>query len=280
MNVEMYNKLEKEAISRLPNRIIEASQSITFDRLGYPSRVSSTKELWKYADAMQEQRTRTNYDMLYGLTNREFELVTKVTEKTRQITKEHCDREVIPASSVLRAVLAYRAVEVLGKQSVLEIGPGSGYLGAMLIADGYDYHSVENSQGFHLWQSLLFGEKYQIYWWDYITKEPPKVDLYVANHVLNEMHPMALKYTLSKASDLFVIENFGGEIISTTNNTKSLIQSYGYSEAGYGAATLMYKGELPKYSAGLMVSNRWDDLLKLWGGSIPETEDEKFWSSI
>ncbi len=280
--VAEYDAQERAALDRLPNRIVEAARTVVYDHLGYPGRVTNVRQLWKYADAMQEARTRLNYDILGGLTEQEFKLVCAITGRVANITTAHCDRTVTPASSLLRAVIAYRAIKALDPQpkTVLEFGPGSGYLGYMLMDDGFTYHAVENCQAFYLWQQMLFGEwGHSIPWWDWFTQPAPEADLYVANHTLNEMHPTALKYAVHWAPGLWIVENFGGQVTSTDQATRAVFRAAGYHETNRYNCAIMHKGREPKFEEYRKYTRNWDDLLELWGGSVPMTEDERFWEA-
>jgi hypothetical protein len=105
--------------------------------------------------------------------------------------------------------------------TIFEIGPGSGYLGAMLIAAGHRYLSSDIAQGFYLWQShlgrTLAGHDFvegalqpsypyptgarvvHMPWWHYATlyrsAPVPEVDIVVSDHALGEMHPYAMRYS-------------------------------------------------------------------------------------
>jgi len=282
-----YNNAEAVASSILPNRIIEASQNAVFDRLGYPSRVSSIKELWKFADAMQEQRAQTTFSLLgEGLTEEEFSLFSTIVKKVKGLTSSYCDRTITPASSLLRAILPFRAIRAFGeKRNILELGPGSGYLGALLLHSGYNYHSVEVSQGFALWQRLLFNSHEGgpcIPWWTWMTEPLEGFSLFTANHALNEMHPWALCFALRRAeaaSAPWVIESFGGEVISSNKQTSSFFHKFNYLEAFRSPISFMMpKAKKPPIALPLKLTRSWDDLLSVWGGSLPQTEDEHFFT--
>jgi hypothetical protein len=274
-----YDALEAAAIKRTPNRIVEASQTTVFDKAGYPTRISGLDEVWKFADAMQEGRTRRNYERLDGLTEWEFELVCQITQRVERLTRDYCGVQITPASSLLRAVLAYRALEALNPRPhhIIEIGPGSGYLGQMLIMSGKDYYSVENCQAFIMWQRLLFGaEAKQIPWWHWMTEPVPPIDLFVANHVINEMHPIALRYAIRVAPDMFLIESFGGTGLRTDQASINKFMADGFHQVEYGGVTVMHRGEPPRFKPSEKLTRGWDDLLNLWGGHVPMTRDEQF----
>jgi len=281
-----YDLEEQKALSLLPNRIIEASQSVVFDRLGYPTRVESIKELWKYADAMQEQRSRTTFDLLGGgLTEEEFRLFTIIVEKVEFLTERHCDRLVTPASSLLRAFLPFRAIRSFESKVnvILELGPGSGYLGALLHETGYSYHAVEVCQGFALWQRLLISDKHaHTPWWKWMTEPFEGIELFTSNHALNELHPWSLCFALHRASRAkapWIIECLGGQITSSNKQTLDLFSKFNYSGFRSPTIFMMPQGQLAPPLLPLKLTRSWDDLLPVWGGSLPQTEDEFFFTS-
>ena len=58
---------------------------------------------------------------------------------------------MVATGSILRALLIVRTLKALypeKKRLVFEIGHGSGYVGALLLADGYAYASTDIVQAF------------------------------------------------------------------------------------------------------------------------------------
>jgi SAM-dependent methyltransferase len=98
---------------------------------------------------------------------------------------------------------------------ILEIGPGSGYLGLLLANDGHQYFAMDAAQAFYLYQKKLwldiYGSDYfdssestsrpdtakvtHIPWWQFanLSIPIPDVDVVTINHALTEMHPQAVK---------------------------------------------------------------------------------------
>ena len=137
------------------------------------------------------------------------------------------------------------------RPAILEIGPGSGYLGAMLFLEGYPYAATEITQGFYIFQSGLWshlassgfrelaledgvfadideltaGSMVHIPWWDFFNSQyrdiRAVVDVVTPNHVLCEMHPHALMYLLRLSNHLlersttlpsFLFEGWGSDV--------------------------------------------------------------------
>ena len=98
---------------------------------------------------------------------------------------------------------------------ILEIGPGSGYLGLLLANDEHQYFAMDAAQAFYLYQKKLWSDIYgadyfdysesssrldtakvtHIPWWQFanLSIPIPDVDVVTINHALTEMHPQAVK---------------------------------------------------------------------------------------
>jgi hypothetical protein len=134
----------------------------------------------------------------------------------------------VPAGSILAAVLALRHVRLMfpdaASTTILEVGPGDGSLGAMLILAGYNYVATDVSQAFYLVQSNLFsrvggqrfvemvtddrdltsitkitgGSAFHVPWWKFASGQPDSINLALdcvfGSAVFCEMHQFALGY--------------------------------------------------------------------------------------
>ena len=102
-----------------------------------------------------------------------------------------------------------------GPLRILEIGPGSGYLGMLMANDGHQYFAMDAAQALYLYQEKLWSDIYGADYFDYsesssrpdnakVTHIPwwrfanlsipiPDVDIVTINHALCEMHPTAVK---------------------------------------------------------------------------------------
>lgn len=283
---QSYDAAESEAMKRLPNRVIEAARAVAFQAVGYPTRVASVEELWRYADAMQEHRLRGTFDAIGGLTEGEFELVSQVTKVVADLTQTLCRHRVVPGASLMAAVPVYRAVKLHLRNggSVFELGPGSGYVGALLAADGYRYSSSDVAQAFFLWQGHLLRavrpgiENFQYPWWEWMTlASPPAFDVFTANHMLNEMHGHSLIYTGRTAKQMlgergvFLVENFGSTLLRANDVTRSALQALG-----------IYVNEIGPIREQVSLTRGWSDLEAMWAehGGVPRSDDERFFDSL
>jgi len=280
-SIEEYDMAEKAAIARLPNRITECCRAVAFDAVGYPTRVGSLAELWRYADIMQEFMLRKMFDAIGGLTAHEFELVEEVTERVWNLTGNMCEKQLIPGASLISAVPVYRAINYIFPNGcrVFEMGAGSGYVGALLLCEGrHQYMTTDVSQAFSLWQMKLldeFGRDYRfIPWWEWMTLiDPPQVEVVTANHMLNEMHLHALSYLCRMAKRMivpggyFMAENFGSEVIRKNAETQKMFEK-----------TKLTAFAVRSGKSVVQPTVTWSDMLQFWQsyGGVPMSADEKF----
>lgn len=251
LDVETYDAAERAAAEKFPNRILQAFYPEMFMTLGYPIRVDRISQLWRYIDVMQETRTRFNVDvLLQGLTAEEFELFKRVTRIVDDHAGEQFGMRAHATAALSRAIHALRLIKIAtGSQrpTVLEVGPGCGYLAMLLLMEGYPYIGTDVVQAFYLYQSHMLshvatqvrelaaedgdiltveqpkpGTAIHIPWWKWTTLTPERVRLsagiMTSNHVLCEMHPSSLAYLAVLGHRIlsnhpgggqFVFENWG-----------------------------------------------------------------------
>jgi hypothetical protein len=270
LKISDYNKIEEKAISLLPNRVIEAFQPTEFYDSGYPTRVNSSDELWKYVDVMHEKRFESNVlvGLGGGLTQEEFDDFKRLTQKIYDFTLNEFDKPFVARNSVSRSFIIYRAIKAIYNgytPTVFELGAGCGYLGALLISENWPYYSTDNAQAFYLYQNRLWNyfsnnelreileftsipdEKkakvVHIPWWNFFLQDMPNsVDLITCNHMLAEMNPIALKYSVYRMRNLLtksdsiesgppkllMFEHWGGENTNTKENVFKELMNAGF----------------------------------------------------
>lgn len=268
LSPEYYDSQEAEGRIHLSNRVIEAFQPDVFNVLGYPTRVTDERELRRYVDVMHETRLRrTVDDLLGGLTTREFATFQDLVRFTADLTAALFGRPLHCENALLRAFNIYRYVAAAEPDVVLEIGPGSGYLGLLLIHGGTGYVAVENTQAFYLAQNRLWGAAagerlvelaqepvtlrealaragrgcvVHVPWWKVVDLDPGSIEaqigLVTANHCLAEMHENALGYYLRLAHRLlapgrgsFVFEGWGYDIRRSVESVAREFDTAGFS---------------------------------------------------
>ncbi|MCL0053712.1 hypothetical protein M1N45_01780 [Dehalococcoidia bacterium] len=234
LGVAEYDSAEQKAISVMPNSIIESVQSIVFQDIGYPARVGHEAELFKYVEVMHPFEFEDHFsNLLGGITKGEFELLTDLTTEVSQFTQYSYGRKYLARASLLGGLNVFRHIRYLfgeARPAVFEIGPGNGYLGALLIRSGYPYGATDVSQAFYLYQSHLWnfisggnltemahgtkgengsgfslaasGGATHLPWWEFVRLRPdavPEIDVVTCNRALCEMHSSSLGFALNIA---------------------------------------------------------------------------------
>ena len=225
--IENYNRIEDESIRSFSNYLVRAFAPITFNNLNFQTDIKSQNELWKYIDTQHEGRYFENMALLGGgITESEFELLQEAVDICMKFTKT-IGKELIPINALTRSLISYRAIKSyftsLNKApSVLEIGAGSGYLGLLCGISGWWYSSLDVSKSLVTYQNTLWnfagfkvkfaevGVTYsdsnflQIPWWVWCNTESPlpNREIVVANHVIQEMAPLSLSFTIRRSRDL------------------------------------------------------------------------------
>jgi hypothetical protein len=253
LDVETYDVAERAAAEKYPNRILQAFYPEMFATLGYPARVERVDQLWRYIDVMHETRTEFNTEqLLHGLTTEEFELFKRVTRLVDKHATQQYGIRAHPTAALLRALHVLRLIKIVtgsARPTVLEVGPGCGYLAMLLVMEGFPYIGTDVVQAFYLYQNQMLslvtknlrelaaenrdilsvdqpepGTAIHIPWWKWVTLTPDKIRLaagiMTSNHVLCEMHPSSMAY-------LAVV---GRKILSNhPNGGKFVFDNWGYN---------------------------------------------------
>lgn len=254
LKISTYDEREAQALRDLSNDHIRAFSPVTFIQAGYPIRVDHDSALVRYVDTMQELNSVRAHHEVMPFTGAEAEIVRAVCDGVADLTERQLGRRTRPWMGPLATMKLFRAIQhvsaTLGREklAILELGPGSGYLGAMLLKCGHAYASMDITQGFYIWQSRLMehiapGEFHEgaeddawpykrsaralhIPWWDFARiyrGEPPQFDIIVCDHALGEMHVYALRYVPQLArlmlehasSGLFMYTSIGAPHVSS-----------------------------------------------------------------
>ena len=234
--------LEAERINRqdLPNVAIEAFSLAWWESCGYPHRIESSSELWKFHNQMHDGRFEVNSTLIGEIDSQLQETINSAADILVRYTKStfgfaDCARESF-SRAILQFNYLHRLNRDLSSMRVLEIGPGNGYLGLLLGIHGVRYWSLEASQAFYMYQNSLwnyaFGNSYingitrreslsstiieHIPYWDICKRDYifPNITHISANHVISEMNPLAIHricdiITRSKTPPTIVIEGLG-----------------------------------------------------------------------
>ena len=238
-----YRNNERSGRATLSPRAVQAAAPVTFQHIGYPDKVESESDILWYADAMHEADGDPAKVMSddFLVSPDEWALTMEIGEIVERLTKEQFGRAVRPWSAPLFALHPFRMIEEIAaiaerKLTIYEIGPGSGYLGALLIRAGHRYLSTDVAEGFYLWQSRLQeacapGEFVEmahlddfstledpgarvvhVPWWThgsfYLHRCPFDVDIVMCDHTLGEMSSMGLRYTVRASYDMLQKSRF------------------------------------------------------------------------
>ena len=290
LSTQAYDSAENKALERMPNRIIECSGTVTFSSLGYPTRITSQAALGRYVDVMHEGRAEATFrQFLKGVSEEEFDLLRDVSEAVASNAEQNYGRRAIATGSLLRALVIVRAIKALypDKTSlVFEIGHGCGYVGALLMADGYAYASTDIAQAFYIYQNHLLnrlrpgkvtelavtgggldaatnvkpGHALHIPWWKFYQANPTPpfaVNAVTCNHALAEMHPNSLSYVLkfarmllSKPDSAFVFEGWGSTVSTPIWAIAKRFSDLGYTIAHNNITGSVFVPEASDFTAG------------------------------
>jgi len=217
--VEKYNQAERAGRATVSNRAIESFSLEVFTTLGYPCRIDDESELWRYHDVMQEGRFKQNLRLIGSYSEHEFDLITRTAKQILSFSERHLPIRNSGKHALTRSLYQYQLLTKYrphdGPLRILEIGPGSGYLGLLIANDGHQYFAMDAAQAFYLYQKKLWSDIYgsdyfdysesssrpdttkvtHIPWWQFanLSIPIPDVDVVTINHALCEMHPQAVK---------------------------------------------------------------------------------------
>ncbi len=260
--VEKYNQAEREGRSTVSNRVIEAFGLEVFGTLGYPFKVNDESELWRYHDVMQEGRFDANLCLISNYTDHEFALITRTARQILSFSERHLPIRNSGKHALTRSLYQYQLIMKNrphdGPLKILEIGPGSGYLGLLLANDGHQYFAMDAAQAFYLYQKKLWSDIYgsdyfdysesssrpenakvtHIPWWRFanIAIPLPEVDIVTINHALAEMHENAVRTIFSRMytmwgddhKKLVIAESLGYDYFKRKNIMFTNIRKLGF----------------------------------------------------
>lgn len=233
-SIDDYNA--EEAVARCEASYVElqAFAPSTFAITNFPSIVTQERELARYVDwnnsASNAEYFKPNHfvrgpSVETAFTPAEAEIAGRVGDCVASLTANRYGRAMRPISALLAQFGLFRAIMALQPRldrplGVFEVGPGNGYLGAMLVAAGLRYACMDNAQALYLWQNRLLAEcagddfhewvgggrpadssRHRVQhlpWWHYLRLRhdcPFKADVFVSNTNLGEMNHGALLYT-------------------------------------------------------------------------------------
>jgi hypothetical protein len=239
LTIERYDHAEAEARVGLSIPELMAFRSVAFDSVGWPTRISDERELLRYVDHNFEAEVPALYQAgatfdpigyRNAFTLDEQALIAAISDRVADLTERSFGRRIRPMTNLLVQTGPFRVMAQLAsalkqKQlAVFEVGPGAGYLGAMLAQTGHRYFSYDVAQSLYLWQSRLLqavsgadcrelagldaaaaaralseARIVHLPWWNYVkmlSGTPARVDVVYSNSNLSEMTHVALRHVL------------------------------------------------------------------------------------
>ena len=277
ISIEQYDQMQEVALEHVGNDVAWAFTPVTFGANGYPSAVRREGHLIRYADPMKEHLSRNlsekdQFLRLYSLRTRftpdEAKLIVAIRERVASVCQSRFGRRIVPINSAVCAIGLFRVLSAIGRcypnlnrpLSVLEVGPGSGYLGSLLIEAGFQYAAADATQAFYLWQNRLFAELAgnnfveqaltpvgsappvakvtHIPWWNFLTgvfAMPLAVDVVVCEQALCEMHAWAMRYTLQAARHVLRNSDVKAFVFSGHGHPQNSVEDVerSFAEAGF-----------------------------------------------
>ena len=162
LDLQTYRANELLAKSMIPHwRIAQTHNLDHFERAGFPVRIGSFRELGPIVDTMQEKRFARYVSELGGLSDAEYDTTLAACRDAVlfQMTFLPHRCPVLPISTLLSALALYKKLRGVHEtfRSVLEIGPGCGYLSFLLKhhLPLKNYSQIEACESFYILQNLV-----------------------------------------------------------------------------------------------------------------------------
>jgi hypothetical protein len=258
MLITHYDEAERRAIHVANYPAIRAFAPAHFRLTNFPDRVTEERELVRYADIMNEFEDEAFYYEQKLYSKPEIALMRDVSGVVEEVTAS-LGQSIQPFMSMFPPITMLRAVQSLKPASVLEVGPGSGYLGAYLIKSGFRYCAADNTQALYLWQNRFFSalthdftdyasapvnsdiaRVTHVPWWQFaeMYKAPPKFDVVVCDAALGEMDPFGAGYVVNLAFHVlrdshigaFLFRHIGEDRVSSPGYITSRFQKAGFKK--------------------------------------------------
>jgi hypothetical protein len=172
LDPDTYRVSERLAKAQMPAWQIAQTHAVDhFERVGFPVRVTSIRELGPLLDTMQENRFALYMRELGGLTVEEYELILDSCRHAVLFQLNYFPQRdlILPISTLLSVFCLYKKLLGidLNFRSVLELGPGCGYLSYLLRHHEplENYSQIEACESFYLLQNLVnihcFGPSFE-----------------------------------------------------------------------------------------------------------------------
>lgn len=291
LSIENYRTAEARALSKLPYPAVLAFRPAAFNLRGFPAVISAEQELAWFVDIMNETASREAYLKTERYSEHEIALIERVIAQVHFLCERLFDRRIHPFMSLLRSFEMYRFTNFLARETgtehpkVLEIGPGSGYLGALFIQDATFYHAMDNTQSLYLWQNRLFEELagksftetadhkcpeisspnrvVHVPYWHfaqlYAAEKKPQYDVVVCDRAFGEMDTWAVHYIVNLAREMLrgskigalVFSHIGEPLVTTRDALSSHLAQNGFTHFEFENERPVSKSTLSAYVSPL-----------------------------
>tara|TARA_B100000989_G_scaffold261348_1_gene212349 strand:- start:150 stop:1307 length:1158 start_codon:yes stop_codon:yes gene_type:complete len=243
LDIQNYISAEKKYIKKNPIFVYKNFYPKHLIEHGFYQDIHDLSDIWKYADTMHWHRLDETFKLLSSLTETEVADCKNVIEKVKNITNKYCNKIVLGTTPTLRALLTTRVIEKIqnkDKNNILEIGPGSGMVGAFSLLRGNNYVAIENASPLFYWQNIFLknfsqnttdlldldnNKDYEqsnfihIPWWSAVDERlifKKKFDFIILNHCITEITSQAFNFYIYlikkflKDDGKIIVEGWGG----------------------------------------------------------------------
>jgi hypothetical protein len=161
-----YDLHESNGTAKFPLPIIAAFRPITFEQVGFATRIKDASEILRYADWNHEQFGPKLFArgaiypavcFVNSFSADEWAMIEGLGQSVARMTKTRCGQAVRPVTTLMNAISPLRIIHRLGEihgkaMTIFEVGPGMAYVGPMLAKVGHRYRCFDVTQAFCLWQ--------------------------------------------------------------------------------------------------------------------------------
>jgi hypothetical protein len=172
IEVQDYRVAERSARSVIGSWWLAETHIVDhFARVGFPVRIESAHEVGQLLDTMQEKRFERFLAELGGLSPADADQYLWALTEAVKFQLAHLPKRqpIVPFSTMLSSLALYKKIVGFkpNVETVLEVGPGCGYLSFFLArhASLKSYDQVEACESFYVLQSMinsfLFGHEFR-----------------------------------------------------------------------------------------------------------------------
>lgn len=284
LSIETYDEREACARKLMSYPALRCFSPISFANVNFPLRVIEHAELRRYSDIMHEIAPRAHWLGIEKFSVEEQNLMIKMQNEIWSLTDYLFQKPVLPFMClfaplpIVRTIEALRAVANKKRLTVLEVGPGSGFLAAYLLQKGHKYIGIEITQALYLWQHRLLRwltngdlreyaledeapsqnpveQTTNVPWWYYseMYGNPPfDVDVVVCDAAIGEMDHFAAQYVIrisksflkNSSIGVFLYQNIGEPRNYGLPEVEYLFtEANGYTQTKAGPVSIWSAGE-------------------------------------